>query len=91
LKPVGAALAKEYGKRLLRMKEATWLPKVRAKAVSMMMDLIRDDLAALGITHEVFFPERSLFEGETDQVQPEELRLGSCVWAAFPAEQTPEG
>ena len=61
LKPVGAALAKEYGKRLLRMKEATWLPKVRAKAVSMMMDLIRDDLAALGITHETFFSERSLF------------------------------
>ncbi|MGB8734892.1 MAG: arginine--tRNA ligase [Rhodomicrobium sp.] len=82
LKPVGAALAKEYGKRLLRMKEATWLPKVRAKAVSMMMDLIRDDLAALGITHETFFSERSLSEGETDQVRDaiEELRAKGLVY-----------
>ncbi len=82
LKPVGEALVKEYGKRLLRMKESTWLPKVRAKAVSMMMDLIRDDLAALGITHEVFFSERSLFEGETDQVHEaiEELRSKGLVY-----------
>ena len=82
LKPVGSALAKEYGKRLLRMKEATWLPKVRAKTVSMMMELIRDDLAALGITHEVFFSERSLFEGETDQVRDaiEELRSKDLVY-----------
>jgi arginyl-tRNA synthetase len=82
LKPVGEALAKEYGKRLLRMKESTWLPKVRAKAVSMMMDLIRDDLAALGITHETFFSERSLSEGETDQVHEaiEELRAKGLVY-----------
>jgi arginyl-tRNA synthetase len=82
LKPVGAALAKEYGKRLLRMKEATWLPKVRARTVSMMIDLIREDLAALGITHEVFFSERSLSEGETDQVREtiEELRAKGLVY-----------
>ena len=82
LKPVGEALAKEYGKRLLRMKESTWLPKVRAKAVSMMMDLIRGDLAALGITHETFFSERSLSEGESDQVHEaiEELRAKGLVY-----------
>ncbi|MBI4724199.1 MAG: arginine--tRNA ligase, partial [Rhodomicrobium sp.] len=83
LKPVGESLAKEYGKRLLRMKEATWLPKVRARAVSMMMDLIRGDLAALGIEHEVLFSERSLSEGETDQVKDtiEELRAKGLVYA----------
>ncbi len=82
LKPVGEALAKEYGKGLLRMKEATWLPKVRALAVSMMMDLIRDDLAALGIEHEVLFSERSLSEGETDQVIEtiDELRAKGLVY-----------
>jgi arginyl-tRNA synthetase len=82
LKPVGEALAKEYGKRLLRMKEASWLPKVRAHAVSMMMDLIRGDLAALGIKHEVLFSERSLSEGETDQVRDtiEELRAKGLVY-----------
>jgi len=82
LKPVGEALKKEYGKRLLRMKEATWLPKVRARVVSMMMDLIREDLAALNITHEEFFSERTLFEGETDQVRDsiEELRAKGLVY-----------
>ncbi len=82
LKPVGVALAKEFGKRLLRMKEGTWLPKVRERAVAAMMDLIRDDLAALGIMHEVFFSERSLSDGETDQVKEtiEELRAKGLVY-----------
>ncbi|MEA2985900.1 MAG: arginyl-tRNA synthetase [Alphaproteobacteria bacterium] len=62
LKPVGQALAKEYGASLKDMPEDKWLPIVRAKAIAMMMDTIRDDLAALGITHEVFFSERALHE-----------------------------
>src|SRR5262249_48833753 len=44
LKPVGAELAAEHGVKLSTMKESEWLPIVRAKAVSMMMDAIRDDL-----------------------------------------------
>jgi arginyl-tRNA synthetase len=62
LKPVGEALAKEYGDTLLDKPEAEWLPTVREKSIAMMMDMIRDDLAALGIQHEVFFSERSLHE-----------------------------
>jgi arginyl-tRNA synthetase len=68
LKPVGEALAGEFGDRLLKQPEAEWLPAVRAKAIAMMMAMIRDDLAALNITHDVFFSERSLIEGGTDQV-----------------------
>lgn len=68
LKPVGEALAEEYGRRLLRMKESTWLPKVRDKAIAMMMDMIREDLRALGINHDVFFSERSLKDGEVDEI-----------------------
>jgi arginyl-tRNA synthetase len=62
LKPVGAALAAEHGDRLLRASEAVWLPIVRAKAIAMMMEEIKGDLAALNISHEVFFSERSLIE-----------------------------
>jgi arginyl-tRNA synthetase len=62
LKPVGAALAAEYGDTLRSQPEPQWLPRVRAKALAMMMALIRDDLGALGIEHEVFFSERSLRE-----------------------------
>ncbi|HYW65046.1 MAG TPA: arginine--tRNA ligase, partial [Bradyrhizobium sp.] len=69
LKPAGQALATEYGDKLLAMSEAEWLPIVRDKAVAMMMDEIRGDLAALNITHDVFFSERSLIEGGSDRVR----------------------
>jgi arginyl-tRNA synthetase len=68
LVPVGAALAAEYGPKLTTMSEAQWLPTVRAKAIAMMMDMIREDLAALDVHHEVFFSERSLIEGGKDTV-----------------------
>jgi arginyl-tRNA synthetase len=67
LKPVGAALAAQYGDALKKQTEAEWLPAVRAKAIDMMMAMVRADLAALNITHDVFFSERSLVEG-TDRV-----------------------
>ncbi|WP_132251387.1 arginine--tRNA ligase [Methylobacterium segetis] len=60
LKPVGAALAREHGRALLSKPEAEWLPLVRETAIAMMMDMIRADLAAIGIHHDVFFSERTL-------------------------------
>src|SRR5580704_13131624 len=68
LKPVGQALAAEHGDKLLKMPEAAWLATVRATAIAMMMEEIRGDLAALNIRHDVFFSERSLIAGGTDQV-----------------------
>jgi arginyl-tRNA synthetase len=68
LKPVGLALSAEYGKTLLAMNEREWLPLVRAKAIAMMMDEIKGDLAALSIRHDVFFSERSLIEGGNNRV-----------------------
>lgn len=66
---VGEALAEEYGPRLHDMMEDQWLPIVRARAIEMMLDLIRTDLAELDIHHDVFFSERSLIEGATNDVQ----------------------
>jgi arginyl-tRNA synthetase len=68
LKPVGAALATEFGDKLKTQAEAQWLPAVRAKAIDMMMAAIRDDLAALNIKFDVFFSERSLIAGDVDRV-----------------------
>jgi arginyl-tRNA synthetase len=68
LKPVGQALAAEYGDKLLTMAEGGWLPVVRGKAIAMMMDEIRGDLAALNIKHDVFFSERSLIETGNNRV-----------------------
>jgi len=55
LKPVGQALAAEYGNRLSAMPEDQWLPIVRDKSIAMMMEEIKGDLAALNIRHDVFF------------------------------------
>ena len=63
LKPVGAALAAEFGPALKRLGESEWLPMVRERAVAMMMAIIREDLAALNVTHDMFFSERSLVAG----------------------------
>jgi arginyl-tRNA synthetase len=67
LKPVGAALKEEFGDKLKAMPEREWLSLVRSRAIDMMMTMIRDDLAALNVKHDVFFSERSLVEGK-DQV-----------------------
>ncbi|MGY3358713.1 arginyl-tRNA synthetase [Bradyrhizobium sp. GM0.4] len=68
LKPVGQALAQEHGDKLLAVSEGAWLPTVRAKAIAMMMDEIKDDLAALNIRHDVFFSERSLQNAGNNKV-----------------------
>jgi arginyl-tRNA synthetase len=68
LKPVGQALADEYGEELRVKPEAEWLPIVRAKAIADMMDQIKGDLAALNIRHDVFFSERSLIETGNNKV-----------------------
>ncbi len=60
LKPVGEQLADAYGRELLEMPEAEWLPKVKELTLKMMMELIKTDLADLGVEHDVFFSERTL-------------------------------
>ncbi len=57
---VGETLAKAHGDALLAKPETEWLPLVRTVAIDGMMAMIRDDLAALGVVHDVFFSERSL-------------------------------
>jgi arginyl-tRNA synthetase len=68
LKPVGQALSAEYGDKLTAMPEAAWLPIVRDKAIAMMMEEIKGDLAALNIRHDVFMSERSLIENGHNKV-----------------------
>ncbi len=63
LKPVGEALKDTYGDTLRDKPEGEWLPLVRDFAIDRMMDRIREDLAAIGIHHDVFFSERTLQGG----------------------------
>lgn len=60
LKPLGQALADEFGNDLLEKSEAEWLPLVKKRALVAMLDLIKSDLAELGVKHDYFFSERTL-------------------------------
>jgi arginyl-tRNA synthetase len=60
LKPVGEALAAEFGDAHANAEEAQWLPIFREQAVAEMMELIKSDLAQLGIHHDVFASEAAL-------------------------------
>ena len=50
LKPVGASARRRIRRALNQMPEEDWLPLVRAKAIDMMMAMIREDLAALNVS-----------------------------------------
>jgi arginyl-tRNA synthetase len=68
LKPVGEKLATDHGAALLAQTEQLWLPLVRQTAVDAMMTMIRDDLALLGVRHDLFSSERALVSGGVDRV-----------------------
>jgi arginyl-tRNA synthetase len=57
LKPLGEALAAEFGDRFVSAPESEWLVPFRERAVAAMMDMIREDLATIGIRHDVFASE----------------------------------
>jgi arginyl-tRNA synthetase len=69
LKPLGEALAKKYGDRFVGKPEREWLAIMREEATAAMIVLIKDDLAALNIRHDVFVSEASLTCGGVDQVK----------------------
>lgn len=60
LVPVGQSLAADYGVRLHNMPEDQWMPIVKDRTIDAMMVMIREDLAALNVHHDIFFSERTL-------------------------------
>ncbi|MBB5693604.1 arginine--tRNA ligase [Muricoccus pecuniae] len=72
LVPVGEALKREHGDALapgaVPADPSLWLDTVREFTVEAMMSEIRDDLAALGVRHDVFISEAALVRsGEADK------------------------
>ena len=61
LVPVGEALKAEFGDTFLDQPEEVWLETVRDFATEAMMDLIRTDLASLGVKMDHFFSEKALY------------------------------
>ena len=57
LVPVGQRLAQEFGDRYAAAPEADWLDLLRRRTVEAMLELIRGDLAKLGVHHDLFSSE----------------------------------
>ena len=58
---VGRDLKADKGDAYVGQPESVWLSEIREYATEKMMDLIRADLASLGIKMDVFFSEKSLY------------------------------
>ena len=89
LKPVGAALAGEFGDRYRDRPEGDWLELFRLRATEAMMALIRADLAALGVVQEVFASERLLHE--SGKVQAAVGRLDALGFVYTGVLEPPKG
>ncbi|MBD3765932.1 MAG: arginine--tRNA ligase [Rhodobacterales bacterium] len=59
--PVGEALKDTYGAAFLDKPESEWLTTIRDFAIRRMMAMIREDLALLGVTMDVYSSERALY------------------------------
>ena len=85
LVPVGAALAATHGGALaeadaMPAEPSVWLDIVRDTAIAMMMAAIREDLAALGVVHDVFTSERALLEEGAAGRAIETLRARGLIY-----------
>jgi arginyl-tRNA synthetase len=83
LVPVGQSLAKEHGDALLKLPEPEMLALVKPFTIDAMMAMIKSDLAALNVNHDVFYSELSLREGpEGDRVRAaiDSLILAGAVY-----------
>ncbi|HHS94065.1 MAG TPA: arginine--tRNA ligase, partial [Rhodobacterales bacterium] len=80
LVPVGKALADKVGDAWLDQPEAVWLDALREFATQAMLDMIRDDLAALGVEMDVFFSEKSLYGTGLIEAAIESLREKGLIY-----------
>jgi arginyl-tRNA synthetase len=91
--PVGQALKARYGASLLDQPESVWLADVRSFATGMMMDMIRDDLAALGVSMDVYSSEKALYGTGQIEAALETLRSKGLIYTGTlepPKGKTPD-
>jgi arginyl-tRNA synthetase len=63
IKPIGETLAREHGDKLKALPEPERIAICRQAAIAANLNEIREDLAQLGVRHDVFFSEASLTQG----------------------------
>ena len=80
LVPLGQALAAELGGKFAAAPESEWLALFRTRAVAAMMDMIRADLASLGIHHDLFSSEAELQAAGKPEAAEAWLRAHDLVY-----------
>ncbi len=91
--PVGAALKAKYGDSLLDKGEQYWLAEVREFATGMMMAMIREDLALLGVTMDIYSSEKALYGTGRIEAAIDTLRGMGLIYEGVlepPKGKTPE-
>lgn len=91
--PVGKALADEFGDRYASAPEGEWLALFRTRAVAAMLVMIKDDLALLGIHHDLFSSEAELQAAGKPEAAEAWLRDHDLVYDGVleaPKGETPE-
>ncbi|WP_395476768.1 arginine--tRNA ligase [Rickettsia endosymbiont of Pantilius tunicatus] len=84
--PVGQALAKEYGDKLLSMDEPERFRIVKNFAIQKMLDLNKEDLKELGVKHDIFFSEQTLHDnGEIEKTVKLLTDMGLIYEGSLPA------
>lgn len=90
---VGEALKAKYGDSLLDKGEQVWLQDIRAFATDKMMEMIRADLALLGVRMDIYSSEKALYgTGKIEQAIDRLRALGLIYDGTLepPKGKTPE-
>ncbi|MGG7565432.1 arginine--tRNA ligase [Rhodovulum sp. DZ06] len=91
--PVGQKLHALWGDSKVDAPEEEWLAEAREIATEMMMEMIREDLAALGVTMDRFFSEKALYGTGLIESAIESLREKGLIYRGTlepPKGKTPE-
>ncbi|MCE8545834.1 arginine--tRNA ligase [Ruegeria pomeroyi] len=77
---VGQALKDKVGDAYVGQPEEVWLEDIRNFATDAMMDLIRADLAQLGVQMDVFYSEKSLYGTGRIEAAIDSLRAKGLIY-----------
>ncbi|MFL2669384.1 MAG: arginine--tRNA ligase [Alphaproteobacteria bacterium] len=80
LKQTAKDLVERDGSKWRELTEEVWLPELRNFAIGSMMSLIRDDLTALGVIHDVFTAESGLVSNGSNSEVVSELKSLDLVY-----------
>lgn len=80
---VGQALKSKVGDAFVDKGEQFWLAEIREFATEKMMDLIRNDLAMLGVEMDVFYSEKSLYGTGRIEAAIDDLRSKGLIYEGY--------